>query len=180
MFTGGRTGYPYGPEDEGEWWWADPAEWPETDGSDGRVEWTPEMRASYRSRIIPLAPPELCPAPRFYDRLAEAIEQACSQRWPLAVVVLQIHEPPAELHRQQALEMALRLDVRKGDIPARLGETTFAVLLPETDSMAVVVAARLQRALANITGKPVSTGVACYPEDAATAPELLKVASGHR
>jgi GGDEF domain-containing protein len=93
-------------------------------------------------------------------------------------VVLHMDEPPAEPQRQQALEMAVRMDVRKGDVPARLGETTFAVLLPDTDQTAVIVAARLQRAVSNITGRSVSTGVAYYPEDATTASELLQTASG--
>lgn len=132
------------------------------------------MRASYRA-VAP--PPDLLPAPRFSQRLEEAIKQARGQQQALAVVVLQMAGPPPEPRRQQVLEMPLRLDVREGDVPGRLSETTFAVLLPETDETAIVVAARLQRALANITGQPVTTGVAYYPADAATARKLLQIAS---
>jgi hypothetical protein len=175
--NGGKIDFPYGHDAEGDGYWTQRVEWLEAEGQEGRAEWTPEMRAAYRSQATPLTATELCPAPLFYNRLVEAIEQHCSRQWPLAVVVLQIHEQPPELPRQQALEMALRLDVREGDVPTRLCETTFAVLLPDTGSTAVVVAARLQRALSNITGKQVTTGIACYPEDATTALELLQMAS---
>jgi hypothetical protein len=176
VFGGGRPDYSYGYDDEADGW-SQPFEWSDEEGQQGRALWTPEMRASYRSRLTPMTPPELCPAPLFQDRLEAAIEQAGVQPGPLAVVVLQIDEQPSDLRRLQALEMAVRLDVRKGDVPTRLGEMTFAVLLPETDRLAVIVAARLQRALSNITGRQVSVGVACYPEDATTAPELLQMAS---
>ena len=175
MSSGSGFDFPYGYVADGDGFWTQRDEWAE--GEEGRVEWTPEMRAAYRSQLTPLAPPELCPPLSFYDRLVEAVEHAASQQQPLAIVALEIHEPPAEPRRWQALEMALRLDVRTGDVPARLCETTFAVLLPDTDSQAVVVAARLQAALSHITGKQVSIGVARYPEDAATAPELLQIAT---
>jgi hypothetical protein len=175
MMGGGRPDYPYG-YDEADGW-AQSIDWLEEDGQSGRAVWTPEMRANYRFQATQMTPPELCPAALFYDRLADVIEQASSQGAPLAVVVLQLQEPPAEVQRQQALEMAVRLDVRKGDVPTRLGETTFAVLLPDTDRTAVIVAARLQRALANITGPPVAMGVASYPEDATAASELMQIAS---
>jgi hypothetical protein len=177
VFGSSRPDYSYGYDDVSGGW-GQPFQWSDGEDEPGRALWTPEMRASYRNQLTPMTPPELCPAPLFCDRVAEAIEQSSSQPGPLAVVVLQMDEPPMEPQRQQALEMAVRMDVRQGDVPARLGETTFAVLLPETDRTAVIVAARLQQAISNITGRQVTSGVACYPEDATTAQELLQTASG--
>lgn len=177
MFGSSRPDYSYDYDDE-TGGWGHPFEWSEGEGEPGRALWTPEMRASFRNRLTPMTPPELCPAPLFCDRVAAAIEQSSSPRGPLAVVVLRMDAPPTEPRRQQALEMAVRMGVRKGDVPARLDEATFAVLLPETDHTAVIVAARLQQAISNITGRPATSGVAYYPEDAATAMELLEMASG--
>jgi hypothetical protein len=177
MDNGSRTDPPYRGSDESRGWWTQRFEQTEDEGGQGRIPWTPEMRSAYRYLAASVTAPELCPAPLFYERILEQVEHARAQQWPLALVILQVHELPPEPHRQQALEVAVRLDVREGDIPARLGEATFGVLLPKTGSIAVVVAARLQRALSNITGKPVSTGVACYPDDATRASELLRLAS---
>jgi len=177
MSSGGRSDFPYQPDDGSRTWWTQRFEQSEEDGEQSRIPWTPEMRSAFRHLADSLTPPELCPAALFYERLLAEVEQAHAEQWPLALVLLQVHGSPTEAHRQQALEMAVQLDVRDGDIPARLGPSTFGVLLPRTSTTAVVVAARLQRALANITGTKVTIGFACYPEDATKASELLQLAS---
>lgn len=79
----------------------------------------------------------------------------------------------------------LRNKIRDIDVAARFAEDEFAVLLPQTDrNGALLVAERFRREVEahfrrrEVGGRPcdltVSGGVACYPEDAKTAEELLE------
>ena len=76
----------------------------------------------------------------------------------------------------------LRVSKRAIDAAARLGGEEFALLLPDTDEdEAMVVAERIRRSMQIIfedepSSVTLSIGVAAYPHNGATAPELLRAA----
>jgi hypothetical protein len=78
--------------------------------------------------------------------------------------------------RHRVLESALRCKVRGSDIPVRISDTTFAVILPETGHGVVAATERIEHLLSEMTHGPVSSGCARFPIDAVTAPELLREA----
>ena len=75
------------------------------------------------------------------------------------------------------LGVALRECLRKADIPAWLGEGTFAVVLPHTGEGAVTAAERITRLLSQVAGCPAACGVGVYPVDARELSALLQLAT---
>lgn len=75
------------------------------------------------------------------------------------------------------LGVALRECLRKADIPAWLGEGTFAAALLHTGEGAAAVAERMTLLLSQVAGGPASCGVAVYPADAREPGGLLELAA---
>lgn len=67
-------------------------------------------------------------------------------------------------------------NVRAGDVVCRFGGDEFIVLMPGTAYNAATRKAQQLDLQLRAEGVPCSTGVAAYPEDGTTAPELLKSA----
>jgi diguanylate cyclase (GGDEF)-like protein len=134
---------------------------------------------------------------RFRAGLQTELRRARRYRQQAAVVVIDaddffsVNERFGRLVGDRLLrELAILLNnnVRDIDVAARLGEDEMALLLPETGrNAALTVAERFRRevesyfATRECAGQPVdltiSAGVACYPEDAATAEALLSRAA---
>jgi hypothetical protein len=163
-------------------WWADLLQGQEQAPAlpPQRPVWSAEARESHRSLFTAGRSASFYPLTTFYGRLGERLEQAKRHGEPLAVVVLQLPVRGSQgwtRQRQRELENALRLSVRRGDLPARLSPTTLAVALPQTGANAGVVALRLQRVLTRLAEGRVAAGTACHPADGSTARELLQVAT---
>jgi RNA polymerase sigma-B factor len=77
------------------------------------------------------------------------------------------------------LGTALRECLRKADIPARLEEQTLAVALPHTGEGAAAAAQRMAQLLSRVSGCPVTSGVALYPDDGREAAALIQAATFH-
>jgi diguanylate cyclase (GGDEF)-like protein len=131
----------------------------------------------------------------FFERLDREIDRARSLQGPLAVLVLDIDRLDAinEAHERKTGDVALAelakvilKCTRATDIPARLGEDEFGVIMPETDRRgAFVVATRIRRMLevtpvCERNGRPlklsVSLGVAGFPWDGQSGDELVQKA----
>jgi hypothetical protein len=108
-------------------------------------------------------------------RLLEEFAQAQGTGQPLAVVVYQLPTLTPEGWRE--VEIALRLEVRRDDLPTRLGAMTVAVVLPQTGAGAMQVALRAERTLSKVVAGPVVSGMAVYPQDGPTAMDLLRAAT---
>jgi diguanylate cyclase (GGDEF)-like protein len=133
----------------------------------------------------------------FFERLDREIERARSLQGPLAVLVLDIDRLEAinEAHGRKTGDVALAKlakvilkCTRTTDIPARLGEDEFGVIMPETDRRgAFVVATRIRRTL-EVTSicerdghsfkLSVSLGVSGFPWDGQNGDELVQKADG--
>lgn len=159
------------------WWrvvfsWLKPAGQPPPE----REVWSPEVREQYRAARLPgMVPLHLLPVSSFYRCLLEEFAQAQGTGQPLAVVVYQLPQLTPEGWRQ--VEIALRLEIRRDDLPTRLGAMTVAVALPQTGAGAAYVAIRTERVLSQVVGGPVVSGVAVTPPDGPTALELLRTAT---
>jgi len=133
----------------------------------------------------------------FFERLDREIERARGLQGPLAVLVLDIDQLDAinEAHERRTGDVALAelakvilKCTRANDIPARLGEDEFGVIMPETDRRgAFVVATRIRRMLevtpfCQRNGRSlklsVSLGVSGFPWDGQTGDELVQKADG--
>jgi hypothetical protein len=118
------------------------------------------------------------PAAHFYHCLVEGVCQAKQQQRALSVLVLQVPPlPEGAARKRRELEIALRLGVRREDLVGRLSQGTLAVLLPRSGQDAEQVAERLSQLLARMTGEPVPTGIAAYPNDGVQALDLLRTAT---
>lgn len=91
-------------------------------------------------------------------------------------------------HLISSLGRAFKDTLRGIDIPARFSDTTFAVILPETDSAGATVVAERVRSIFKKTGLAcgprdrdlgitASVGCACFPSHAKTAQGLVDSAS---
>ena len=133
----------------------------------------------------------------FFERLDREIERARSLQGPLAVLVLDIDRLEAinEAHERRTGDVALAelakvilKCTRANDIPARLGEDEFGVIMPETDRRgAFVVATRIRRTLevtpfcerdGQSLKLSVSLGVSGFPWDGQNGDELVQKADG--
>jgi diguanylate cyclase (GGDEF)-like protein len=127
-------------------------------------------------------------APAFHGRLAEEIARARRHGLALAVVLVDLdHFEALNARYGRAVgdavlgeaALILKMTLRETDLVARLGADTFAVVLPETDSLpALRCADRLCRALedhsfARVGRISASAGVAAGPRDGLEAVEVL-------
>jgi diguanylate cyclase len=130
----------------------------------------------------------------FGDRLEHALEQARRHEWRLAVLFVDLdgfklindtygHDTGDRV--LQAIAARLSSATRGGDSVARRGGDEFLVLLLEVqaDASAIAFARKLRTLLAepiqldgNALVVGASIGLALYPDDGTTAPELLKYA----
>src|SRR6266542_2300113 len=138
-----------------------------------REVWSPESREYYRAVVgLEPLPADFYPVRPFYHHLVAEFERTVRQSRPLAVVVFQLPDQGScgGLHWPD-LEIALRREVRREDLPARLAERVAALCLPNTGEGAAWVATRLERGLSRLIGGPVTAGAAYYPLDGPTALE---------
>ena len=131
-----------------------------------------------------------------FERLDEEISRAYRDHYHVAVLLVNINLPEGVDKYIRMVRMddvmynaaqAMRKSVRKMDVLARFGETSFAVVLPHTAGHAAVVAERLSEIVSAIEiesgrksvnlGATAQTGIALYPSDASTGRELLSMAA---
>jgi len=128
----------------------------------------------------------------FVDRLSEEIDRADRYDYPLSVIKIDVDRfkdfnDTFGNQKGNALlgKMAkiIKRCVRNVDVAARYGAEEFALLLPNVDSDAQVVAERIRKQIENASfegdveqpqvRKTVSCGVATYPIDATSDTELI-------
>jgi diguanylate cyclase (GGDEF)-like protein len=129
-----------------------------------------------------------------HDRLHQAIAQAQREERGLAVLFIDLdsfkavndthgHRGGDELLRETALRLSQAL--RPGDTVARLGGDEYAILLPnvygplEAEAVAIKAVDALRRPflIGNLQSfVSASIGIALFPDDGSTAPELLRKA----
>jgi len=131
----------------------------------------------------------------FYQRLAEEIDRSKRYGRGFALVMMDVDnfKQYNDSRGHQAGDEALclvadcvRTGVRRSDIAFRYGGDEFAAILLHADSSrAQAIAKRMKRCLtrrleeANDPAAPwlgLSTGIACFPDDATTADDLVKAA----
>jgi diguanylate cyclase (GGDEF)-like protein len=131
----------------------------------------------------------------FFQRLEWELNRARRLRIPLAVLVLDVNQLDAinDAHGHNMGDVALsKLGkvivkcTRTSDVPARLGDDEFGVIMPETDRRgAFVVATRIRRTLevtpvcerdGDSTKLTVALGVSGYPWDGESGDELVQKA----
>jgi len=128
----------------------------------------------------------------FIDRLNEEINRADRYDYPLSLIMIDIddfksfNDTFGNQKGNAVLEKIAKIIkrcIRTVDIPARYGGEEFAVILPNIDSDAEVVAERIRKEVekASFEGdveqpqvrKTVSCGVATFPADATSDTELI-------
>jgi diguanylate cyclase (GGDEF)-like protein/putative nucleotidyltransferase with HDIG domain len=126
----------------------------------------------------------------FGDQLELEVERAKRARRPLCLVIGVLsgrsHEDPRSFPTDNdALLAAVRViagEKRRIDISARLGDSRFALILPETDEQgALTLTERLREAIANAASEgaaapAVSFGIAAFPRHGRTASALVQAA----
>lgn len=129
------------------------------------------------------------------QRLDEEISRACRQGAKLALMLIDVRLPEDTHKYLRMLRMddvlygaaqSMRDRVRKMDVLARFGETSFALILPHTSSRAYVVADRMKEVLSAVaieTGRKTekikadaSIGIARYPAEASNVKDMLRAA----
>ena len=134
---------------------------------------------------------------RYYleQRLDEEISRACREGCKLTVMLIDVCLPEDADKYLRMVRMddvlytaaqAMRASVRKMDVLARFGQTSFGLILPHTAGHAAIVAQRLSDMVSNIeieSGRKVTKigatariGIAKYPTDAANYRDLLQKA----
>jgi RNA polymerase sigma-B factor len=94
-----------------------------------------------------------------------------------AVVPTRSSEPGARSREERSDDLkevafALRQCLRKADIPCRVGEHEFAIILPDTGDPVSTVGRRLQRLVSQILQRPVRCGTAIWPDAGTSADDL--------
>jgi diguanylate cyclase (GGDEF)-like protein len=125
----------------------------------------------------------------FIDSLKREVRRAERSRQSFAILLLdlddlkKINDRRGHLAGNRALKRlpnVMKAHCRSTDLAARYGGDEFLALLIDSDfGMAEHVARRIQMGLQNeeeIPSLTVSIGIAVYPQDGRTAPELLEVA----
>jgi diguanylate cyclase (GGDEF)-like protein/PAS domain S-box-containing protein len=125
----------------------------------------------------------------FIDSLEREVRRADRSRQSFTILLLdlddlkKINDRHGHLAGNRALKRlsnVMKAHCRSTDLAARYGGDEFAALLIDSDlGMAEHVARRIQTGLQNEEETPsltVSIGIAVYPQDGRTAPELLEVA----
>jgi diguanylate cyclase (GGDEF)-like protein len=132
----------------------------------------------------------------FLDRLDEEISRSYRGNHKLSVLLLNV-EMPDELDKYVRMvrmddylynvAQAMRAQVRRMDLAARFGETSFAFLLPHTATNAQHVADRLAGIVESIAIEPgrkgckvtgsADIGIAKYPADAFTSRDMIEKAA---
>jgi len=131
----------------------------------------------------------------FFKRLGPELDRARSLQTPLAILMLDVDQLDAinDAYGRKAGDVALaKLGklvlkcTRATDIPARLGDDEFGVIMPETDRRgAFVVATRIRRTLevtpvyekdGHSLKLTVSLGVSAFPWDGQGADDLVQKA----
>jgi diguanylate cyclase (GGDEF)-like protein len=135
----------------------------------------------------------------FDERVLEEVSRASRYNRPLTLVMIDIDHFKTfnDSHGHSAGDEALRIlasimrsSFRQSDITARYGGEEFVVILPETDATVATEKVEKLRQLIENTPIPVSghgvvekltisAGIACFPEDGPSAPEILDAAD-HR
>jgi two-component system, cell cycle response regulator len=135
----------------------------------------------------------------FDERVVEEVSRASRYNRPLTLVMIDIDHFKTfnDSHGHSAGDEALRIlasimrsSFRQSDITARYGGEEFVVILPETDATVATEKVEKLRQLIESTPIPVSghgvvekltisAGVACFPEDGPSAPQILHAAD-HR
>ena len=128
------------------------------------------------------------PDGRFFDLAVEGRVAAGRRRlWPVTVVLLEVGPgPQAQVgrHRSEALSSFARLlrqTLREADIACRTGDTTFGLVLEDTNEEGGVwTAERVQIALSPDLSKirRLAAGVASYPTHGLRADEITAGAQG--
>jgi RNA polymerase sigma-B factor len=134
---------------------------------------------------------------RYYmeQRLDEEVSRACRAHCKMSLVLVDICLPEdTERYLRMvrlddvlyAAAQTIRASVRKMDVVARFGQTSFALILPHTSGNAAVVAERLAEIVSAIEiesgrktakiGAQARIGIAKYPADATNHRELLQKA----
>lgn len=156
-----------------------------------RVRRQAELRLARLANRDPLT--DLSNRAAFVDSLKQALAQAKRHGTKLGVLYIDLDGFKAVNDVQghdagdallQELAGRIRRSVREYDVVARLGGDEFAVLTTTLSDGALDVAAeRIARAVAppvaldgGEVGVTASIGVACFPDDASEAPDLLKLA----
>jgi diguanylate cyclase (GGDEF)-like protein/PAS domain S-box-containing protein len=131
----------------------------------------------------------------FHERLAEEVERAKRYEHSLAVVIADIDNFKSykDAHGEAAADKvfvlaadSIRSKMRRSDIACRYSDDEFAALLMHADSAkARTVLERMVKQLANklkelddpaTADLSLSAGLACYPDDATTADDLVRLA----
>jgi diguanylate cyclase (GGDEF)-like protein len=124
------------------------------------------------------------PDARFFELALEGrIAVARRRLWPLAVVLVELDQGPAQPRAEALASFAVlaRRTLREADVTCRLGSGTFGLLLEDTnESGGVWAAERLQAALARdrADGRRLAAGVASYPTHGLEAEQVLNQARG--
>jgi diguanylate cyclase (GGDEF)-like protein len=113
----------------------------------------------------------------FTDTLGRSIELARRTRGRVTLVIGDLDGQ----HDFGRVGQAFLEAIRRSDVPARIGERTFAIIAPGTDDHGgYVLAERIQNQLRTDVpaAEPMSFGVASFPEHADGADELVAAAHG--
>ena len=128
----------------------------------------------------------------FEQRLEEEVSRACRHRCKLALMLVDICLPDDVDRYLRVVRIddvlysaaqCMRAAIRKMDVLARFGQTSFALMLPHTASHATIVAERISEIISSIEiesgrkatriGATARVGIAKYPAEAGNYRDML-------